>query len=46
LAADVTSRATAPVHEPEPEVHEEIDDLHIGDEVIRELARSLQPLQR
>jgi hypothetical protein len=27
-------------------VDEEIDDLHIEDAVIRELARSLQPRQR
>ncbi|GEO17475.1 hypothetical protein MAE02_51710 [Microvirga aerophila] len=45
LAADVTPRSkTLPV--PEPEADEEIDDLHIEDEVIRELARSLQPRQR
>jgi CYTH domain-containing protein len=42
-AADVTSRPKAPIPELEPEVDEEIDDLHIEDEVIRELARSLQP---
>ncbi len=45
-AADVTSRTKAPVPELEPEVDEEIDDLHIEDAVIRELARSLQPRQR
>ena len=42
-AADVTSRPKAPVPELEHEVDEEIDDLHIEDAVIRELARSLQP---
>jgi hypothetical protein len=42
-AADVTPRLKAPVPELEPEVDEEIDDLHIEDAVIRELARSLQP---
>jgi hypothetical protein len=45
-AADVTPRLKAPVPEPEPEVDEEIGDLHIEDAVIRELARSLQPRQR
>ncbi|MBL0406616.1 hypothetical protein JKG68_21920 [Microvirga aerilata] len=45
-AADVTPRPKAPVPEPEPEVDEEIDKLGIEDEVIRELARSLQPRQR
>jgi len=45
-AADVTSRSKASVLEPEPEEDEEIDDLHIKDAVIRELARSLQPRQR
>jgi CYTH domain-containing protein len=45
-AADVTPRLKAPVPEPEPELDEEIDDLHIEDAVIRELARSLQPRQR
>jgi hypothetical protein len=45
-SADVTPRLKAPVSEPEPEVDEEIDDLHIEDSVIRELARSLQPRQR
>ena len=44
--ADVTPRSKGPVPEPEPEVDEEIDDLHIEDAVIRELARSLQPRQR
>lgn len=42
-AADVTPRPKAPVPEPEPAVDEEIDDLHIENAVIRELARSLQP---
>jgi CYTH domain-containing protein len=42
-AADVTPRHKAPVSKLEPEVDEEIDDLRIEDEVIRELARSLQP---
>jgi CYTH domain-containing protein len=42
-AADVTPRLKAPVPELEHEVDEEIDDLHIEDAVIRELARSLQP---
>jgi CYTH domain-containing protein len=42
-AADVTPRPKAPVPELEPEVDEEIDELGIEDEVIRELARSLQP---
>jgi hypothetical protein len=46
LGADVTPLSKAPVPEPEPEVDEEIDDLHIEDAVIRELARSLQPRQR
>jgi hypothetical protein len=46
LAADVTPRPKAPVPELEPEVDEEVDELRIGDEVIRELARSLQPRQR
>jgi CYTH domain-containing protein len=41
--ADVTPRPEAPVPEPEPTVDEEIDELGIEDEVIRELARSLQP---
>ncbi len=45
-AADVTPRPKAPLPEREPEVDEEIDDLHIEDAVIRELARSLQPRQR
>jgi CYTH domain-containing protein len=44
--ADVTPRLKAPVPEPEPEVDEETDDLHIEDAVIRALARSLQPRQR
>ncbi|MBM1175055.1 hypothetical protein [Microvirga arabica] len=44
--ADVTPRPKALVPEPEPEVDEKIDDLHIEDAVIRELARSLQPRQR
>jgi CYTH domain-containing protein len=39
--ADVTPRFMAPIPEPEPEVDDQIDDLHIEDEVIRELARSL-----
>jgi hypothetical protein len=43
--ADVTPRLKDPGSEPEPEVDEEIDGLHIDDEVIRELARSLQPWQ-
>ena len=42
-AADVTPRPKAPIPEPEPEVDEEVDELGIEDEVIRELARSLQP---
>jgi CYTH domain-containing protein len=42
-AADVTPHPKAPVPELEPEVDEEIDELGIEDEVIRELARSLQP---
>jgi CYTH domain-containing protein len=42
-AADVTPRPKAPVLELEPEVDEEVDELGIEDEVIRELARSLQP---
>jgi CYTH domain-containing protein len=42
-AVDVTPRPKAPAPEPEPEVDEAIDDLHIEDGVIRELARSLQP---
>jgi hypothetical protein len=46
LAADVPSRSKVPAHDPEPEVDEQTDDLHIEDEVIRELARSLQPRQR
>jgi hypothetical protein len=45
-AADVTPRSKASIPEPEPEVDEETDDLHIEDAVIRELARSLQPRQR
>jgi CYTH domain-containing protein len=45
-AADVPSRSTAAVSDPEPEGDEPSDDLHIEDEVIRELARSLQPRQR
>jgi hypothetical protein len=45
-AADVTPRFKARVPEPEPEVGETIDGLAIEDEVIRELARSLQPRQR
>jgi CYTH domain-containing protein len=44
--ADVTPRSKAPVPEPEPEGDEAIEDLHIEDGVIRELARSLQPRQR
>jgi CYTH domain-containing protein len=42
-AADVTLRPKASVPELEPEVDEEIYELGIEDEVIRELARSLQP---
>jgi hypothetical protein len=42
-AADVTRRPKASVPELEPAVDEEIDELGIEDEVIRELARSLQP---
>ena len=42
-AADVTPRPSAPVPELEPEVDAEIDKLGIEDDVIRELARSLQP---
>ncbi len=42
-AADVTPRPRAPVPELEPEVDAEIDELGIADDVIRELARSLQP---
>jgi CYTH domain-containing protein len=42
-AADLTPRPKAPVPELEPEVDEEINELRIEDEVIRELARSLQP---
>ena len=45
-AADAPSRAKAAVSDPEPEGDEPSDDLHIEDEVIRELARSLQPRQR
>jgi CYTH domain-containing protein len=45
-AAEVTPRPKAPVPELEPEVDEEVDKLGIEDEVIRELARSLQPRQR
>jgi hypothetical protein len=45
-SADVTPRFKAHVPEPEPEVVETIDGLAIEDEVIRELARSLQPRQR
>jgi len=45
-AAEVTLRPKAPVPKLEPEVDEEIDDLHIEDAVVRELARSLQPRQR
>ncbi len=45
-SADVTPRFKAHVPEPEPEVVETIDGLAIKDEVIRELARSLQPRQR
>jgi CYTH domain-containing protein len=46
LGADVSPRSKASIPEPEPEVDEEADDLHIEDAVIRELARSLQPRQR
>jgi CYTH domain-containing protein len=42
-AADVTPRPKAPLPEVEPQVDEEINELGIEDEVIRELARSLQP---
>jgi len=42
-AADLTPRPKASVPELEPEVDEEIDKLGIEDDVIRELARSLQP---
>jgi hypothetical protein len=42
-AADVTPRPKAPVPELEPDVDEEVDEFGIEDEVIRELARSLQP---
>ena len=45
-AANATPRPKAPAPELEPEVDEEIDELGIEDEVIRELARSLQPRQR
>jgi CYTH domain-containing protein len=42
-AAEVAPRPKAPVPELGPQVDEEIDELGIEDEVIRELARSLQP---
>ncbi len=45
-AADVTPHSKSLVPNPEAEVDEEIDDLHIEDAVIRELARSLQPRQQ
>jgi len=45
-AADATPRPKAPASELEPEMDEEVDELGIEDEVIRELARSLQPRQR
>ena len=45
-AADAPSHSKAAVSDPEPEGDEPSDDLHIEDEVIRELARSLQPRQR
>jgi CYTH domain-containing protein len=42
-AADVSPALDAPVPAPETGTDEAIDDLGIEDEVIRELARSLQP---
>ncbi|WP_457093056.1 hypothetical protein [Microvirga sp. P5_D2] len=42
-AADASLPVAAPVSEPETEAQEEIDELGIEDDVIRELARSLQP---
>ena len=42
-AADVSPRSAAPVLVPENEADEEIDNLDIEDDVIRELARALQP---
>ncbi len=45
-AADVIPHPKTSVPKQETEVDEEINDLRIEDEVIRELARSLQPRQR
>jgi CYTH domain-containing protein len=42
-AADVSPRSATPVPVPEHEADEETDELDIEDDVIRELARALQP---
>jgi CYTH domain-containing protein len=46
LAADVTPQPKTSAPAPYIEADQEIDELRIEDEVIRELARSLQPRQR
>jgi hypothetical protein len=46
LASDVTPRPKTSAPAPDIEADQEIDELGIEDEVIRELARSLQPRRR